>query len=128
MRLLLDTHALVWWLTEHDRLSRRAFEAIRDPANRVWVSAVSMWELAIKISLGKFPPIDDLELRIERALAKDEILALPVTMAHAFAVRDLPLHHRDPFDRLLLAQAAREKLTLVSNDRLLRPYAAALLW
>jgi PIN domain nuclease of toxin-antitoxin system len=128
LRLLLDTHALLWWLTEHTKLSRRAFEAIRDPNNEVRMSAVSPWELAIKISMGKLPAVADLRSRMERAIARDEILPLDVTPAHGFAVQDLPWHHKDPFNRLLVAQASCERCLLVSNDRLLKPYPVDLLW
>lgn len=128
MKLLLDTHALLWAVLSPERLSAAARTAVEDWDNQVFVSTVSAWEIAIKASLGKLDAPADIDVHIQRACERAPFTVLPVTMAHAFAVRDLPLHHRDPFDRLLLAQAARERLTLVSNDRQLKPYATALLW
>jgi PIN domain nuclease of toxin-antitoxin system len=112
MTLLLDTCALLWWLDDPDRLSAEAREAIRDGRNAVYVSAASAWEIAIKTALGKLDAPDDLG----GALAANRFLHLPVTIPHALAVRTLPDHHRDPFDRLLIAQALHEGLRLVSRD------------
>jgi PIN domain nuclease of toxin-antitoxin system len=128
LRLLLDTHALLWWLTDHARLSTRASAAIRDGDNEVRMSAVSSWELALKISAGKLPGVPDLRSKIEQAIAKDRIVPLDITTAHGFAVEGLPWHHKDPFDRLLVAQARCERCLLVSNDRMLRAYPVELLW
>jgi PIN domain nuclease of toxin-antitoxin system len=128
LRLLLDTHALLWWLTDHRRLSARAFSAIRDGNNETRMSAVSPWELAIKISSGKLPGVVDLRAKVQQAIARDRILPLDITAEHGFAVEDLPWHHKDPFDRMLVAQARCERCLLVTNDRLLKPYPVELLW
>lgn len=121
MDLLLDTCTLLWW-ANGDELSPDAQHAIADPRNRVWISAVSVWEIAVKQSLGKLELHGDLHSVVE-----EDFLQLPVTFAHARQVAWLPLHHRDPFDRMLIAQARSEELTLVSRDRQLAQYAVRLL-
>jgi PIN domain nuclease of toxin-antitoxin system len=112
MTLLLDTHAFLWWLDNPQLLSKPARKAIADGKNAVYVSAAVVWEIAIKRSLGKLDAPHDLEA----AMASNRFLPLPVTIQHALAVEALPDHHRDPFDRLLIAQAQYEKFKLVSRD------------
>ncbi|HEY2156865.1 MAG TPA: type II toxin-antitoxin system VapC family toxin [Isosphaeraceae bacterium] len=112
MTLSLDTHTFLWWLDDPQLLSRAARRAIRDGKNTVYVSAAVAWEIAIKRSLGKLDAPDDLEAAMEA----NRFLPLPVTVAHALAVGSLPDHHRDPFDRLLVAQARHEGFRLVSRD------------
>jgi len=112
MTLLLDTHALLWWLDDPQHLSKAARKAITDGKNTVYVSAAVVWEIAIKRSLGKLDAPHDLE----GAMASNRFLPLPVTIPHALAVEMLPGHHRDPFDRLLIAQAQYEGIKLVSRD------------
>jgi PIN domain nuclease of toxin-antitoxin system len=116
--LLLDTHVLLWWLDDPGRLSKDARKAIRDGRNAVYVSAAVAWEIAIKKALGKLDAPDDLEAALEAS----RFLPLPVTIAHALAVRSLPDHHRDPFDRLLIAQALHEGFRLVSRDPVIAKY------
>jgi PIN domain nuclease of toxin-antitoxin system len=121
LRLLLDTHALVWW--DNGRLPRAVATAIRE-ADEVHVSAVTAWEIAIKSALGKI---------VARGTVADAIgdygfSALPVTVEHADAVRMLPAHHHDPFDRLLIAQARLEDLTLVTRDPAFSEYDVRLFW
>lgn len=112
MRLLLDTHVLLWWLNEPTRLGTDARIAISDEANEVFVSAVNVWEVSIKSQLGKLDqPVDLLG-----AIKYYEFKELPVSLNHALAVRDLPLLHRDPFDRLLIVQAVTEDCLLVTSD------------
>ncbi len=111
-RLLLDTHALLWWLTEPQKLSRRAYDAIADTLNEVFVSPVNGWEVAIKGALGKLRAPDDLEPSIE----EQGFTPLVMTFHHAALAGRLPLHHRDPFDRMLVAQAQAEGLILVTRD------------
>jgi PIN domain nuclease of toxin-antitoxin system len=123
MRLLLDTNVLLWWATEESRLSTSARAAIGDTANWVAVSAASIWELAIKRATGKLPSADSLA----EDVAEYGLQALPVTQEHAWAAGRLPLHHRDPFDRMLVAQAQLEGLTLVTRDRKLARYQVAIL-
>ena len=112
MTLLLDTHVLLWWLDDPGRLSKAAREAIRDGANPVYVSAAVAWEIAIKKALGKLDAPDDLEA----AMGANRFRPLPITFRHAMAVRSLPDHHRDPFDRMLIAQALHEGFHLVNRD------------
>ena len=112
MTLLLDTHALLWWLDDPSRLTKAAWKAIGEGKNTVYVSAAVAWEIAIKRSLGKLDAPADLEA----AMSANRFLPLPVTIPHALAVRALPPVHRDPFDRLLIAQAMHEGFKLVSRD------------
>jgi PIN domain nuclease of toxin-antitoxin system len=117
-RLLLDTHTLLWWLADDRDLSEVARDAIAAPENTVFLSAVVVWEIRIKQSLGK--------LRIPRAFAEvlraEAFVELPVTVAHADALAGLALHHRDPFDRMLIAQASVETLSIVTRDTAFAPY------
>jgi PIN domain nuclease of toxin-antitoxin system len=125
LRLLLDTHALIWALSTPAKLPRFVAGAIDDPENFVFASAASAWEMSIKQALGRL----DFPLhRLADTLAKTGIVDLAVTLRHAVAVSRLPAHHRDPFDRLLIAQAQLEDLTLVSRDPLIRQYQVPVLW
>ncbi len=121
MRLLLDTHALVWW--DSGELPRPVTRRIA-AAEVVFVSAVSAWEIAIKSGLGRMVA----KAPVEAVLDDYGFLELPVLIRHADKVRTLPPHHRDPFDRLLVAQALAEDLVIVSADRLLRKYKAPIVW
>jgi PIN domain nuclease of toxin-antitoxin system len=116
VRLLLDTHALLWW-DEGDKLDRQARRAI-EAAAEVFVSAVSAWEIAIKTALGRLAPVRTVAEAIEECGFQE----LPVTVRHAAQVARLPLHHRDPFDRLLIAQAKVEQLTVVTRNPAFRRY------
>lgn len=111
MTLLLDTHVVLWWLDDPALLSEDARDAIADPVNDVFVSAVVAWEIAIKRGLGTVTAPPDFETAIRASGFRE----LPVTVAHAFATESLPLHHRDPFDRMLIAQAIVEAATIVSR-------------
>ncbi len=113
MTLSLDTHVFLWWLDDPRQLSKAARKAIGDGGNTVYVSAAVVWEIAIKRALGKLDAPDDLEA----AMSANRFLPLPITIPHALAVEALPDHHRDPFDRLLIAQAHHEGFTFVSRDR-----------
>jgi PIN domain nuclease of toxin-antitoxin system len=124
LRLLLDTHALIWWLGQDPQLSERAAAAISLAGNSVHVSIVSAWEIAIKQSRGKLNMPGDLGHAIE----VQRFDLLPITLVHIAHLRTLPAHHRDPFDRMLLAQAAAEDLTFVSGDRKMAAYGLAMLW
>lgn len=112
MNLLLDTHVLLWWLDDPKRLSEAARDKIRDDANIVYVSAAMVWEIIIKQALGKLDAPDNLE----EVLRECRFTPLPITVAHAMAVGSLPMHHRDPFDRMLVAQAHTEGMTVVTRD------------
>jgi PIN domain nuclease of toxin-antitoxin system len=127
-KLLLDTHALIWWLLDDGNLSRIARNAISKSDTAVFVSSVSIVEIAIKLSLNKPPLPDELDQDLLDVIAVAGFQPLAVTVEHAYAIRHLPWHHRDPFDRLLIAQCQVEGLALVSDDRMLRRYPVALLW
>ncbi len=118
MRLLLDTHVLLWWLQDASRLSRDARQAISDAGAIVHVSAASVWEAAIKVSVGKLRIAADLPV----AIAATGFVDLPVAARHAWRVATLPRHHDDPFDRILVAQAGLEELTIVTRDRAFNEY------
>lgn len=117
MNLLLDSHILLWWLSDDERLTRKARRLIQK-ADRVFVSAATTWELAVKASLGKLRMPEGLLEVVE----EEGFTHLPITPEHAMAVLSLPWHHRDPFDRMLVAQAMVEGLRLVSADERLLPY------
>lgn len=123
LNLLLDTHALLWWLGDIPVLSREAQEAIADPLAKVCVSAASVWEIAIKKSLGKLRAPENLE----QALSATGFHELPVSIAHAVEAGALPLHHSDPFDRMLVAQVKVEHLTLVTRDEKIARYGVPIL-
>ena len=122
MRLLLDTHVLLWWLAEDVQLRKPARTAIINAAT-VYVSAASAWEMAIKTAIGKLRAPEDLEQR----LRSHRFLELPVTVAHALAAARLPRKHGDPFDRMLVAQTTAESLVLLTNDRKLAAYGIPVL-
>ena len=119
MRLLLDTNVLLWWLSDHSGLSSRAREMIADPGNDILVSSASVWEVAIKAALGRIEvELDDLE----EAILRSGFQPLVIGFRHAVRVGRLPDVHRDPFDRMLVAQARVEKLHIVSHDRVFERY------
>jgi PIN domain nuclease of toxin-antitoxin system len=125
LTLLLDTHLVLWWMAgEASRISKRALAALGSEGIEPVVSAVTVWEAAIKRGLGKLDAPGDLLSQLERA----GVELLPITARHADLVASLPLHHRDPFDRLLVAQARLEGLALVSDDEWLRRYDIEVVW
>jgi PIN domain nuclease of toxin-antitoxin system len=119
MRLLLDTHILYWWFYEHDKLSKEAFGVVKN-ADEVFFSAASIWEIAIKARLGK---ISADPLKITHWTEQNGFVELPVLSRHGALVATLPVHHTDPFDRLLVAQAISEPLHLLTTDSKLKPYS-----
>ncbi len=127
MKVLIDTHALFWWFSDATKLSRRAVSLIASPKNTVLVSAATAWELAIKVNLGK---IDALGLVVElrNHVMEEGFAELPISIEHAATAGLLPLHHRDPFDRLLVAQAQAMHLPILSADRVLDEYDIKRLW
>jgi PIN domain nuclease of toxin-antitoxin system len=123
-RFLVDTHALLWWLDDAPALSASAREAIADPVSEPLVSTASVWEIAIKRSLGKLTaPAELLEEIVDAGFAW-----LPVDPEHAWAARELPFHHRDPFDRLLVAQALVERVSVVTRDVRFAAYGVKTRW
>ena len=128
MRLLLDTHAFIWWAEEPDRLSQAALTACLDDRNQLVLSVASAWEMQIKLQLGKMRIGTSLAKLIELQRQVNEIRLLPVELGHVLAIGSLPLHHRDPFDRLIIAQARVEELVVVTTDPLFAAYGAMTLW
>lgn len=128
MRLLLDTHALLWWLIDDRSLSRRAHAAIGEPDNHVLVSAISAFEVATKFRLGKLPQGELLASDFDAVVQAQGFAELPVSAAHALRAGSLVGEHRDPFDRMLIAQAIAEGLVLVSNEKLFERYGVQRLW
>lgn len=127
MNLLLDTHVFLWWLSDDRRLGRAARRAIAAPASRVLVSAASIWEIAIKLSIGKLTWRATKATTLATCIADSGLMELAVTARHASAVSALPFHHADPFDRLLAAQAIEESLRLVTVDGVFGQYGVAAL-
>ncbi|HSK49916.1 MAG TPA: type II toxin-antitoxin system VapC family toxin [Solirubrobacterales bacterium] len=123
MRLLLDTHTLLWTLAEPGRLSKQALAAITAEDSDVFVSIVSPWEMAIAKARGRMNSPDDLEDRLEQ----NRFELVPIRMRHVRAIESMPHHHRDPFDRMLIAQAQVDGMTLVSVDRKMRQYPVSLM-
>jgi PIN domain nuclease of toxin-antitoxin system len=119
VRLLLDTHVLLWWLADDRKLTRAARTIIANPDNEVIVSSASLWEIAIKAALGRIEvELDDLE----PAIARNGFRPLPIGFRHALTAGRLPVVHRDPFDRMLIAQASVDELRVVSHDRVFERY------
>ncbi len=128
MKLLLDTHAFIWSFDEPERLPARVLEALQDPGNELMLSAISVFEMHLKIDAGKLDiglPLEEVVRDHERA---NGMAVLPLRAAHVYAIGDLPRLHRDPFDRLLVAQAVVEDAVLVSGDEKVAQYAVKVLW
>jgi PIN domain nuclease of toxin-antitoxin system len=128
VRLLLDTHALLWWLAGDEALSNTAREAISDPGNDVFVSAASAWEIATKYRLGKLPDAAAIAADIAGAVASQDFTELPINIRDGQIAGGLPAIHKDPFDRMLIAQAITADMVIVSNEALFNAYAVACLW
>lgn len=128
MRLLLDTHAILWWLLGDERLPSKARAAIVDDGSEVFASAVSAMEIATKFRIGKLPEAAPVAGRLAAVAAARHILPLPISLKHSDLAGSLPFPHRDPFDRLLIAQALLEQATLVSNETLFDQFGVRRLW
>lgn len=128
MRLLLDTHAFLWWVEDGPRLSGRAREAIADEGNEILFSVVSAWEIVIKVGTGKLALDEAPESMIPDQIARNDIQILPMEMSHALRVHALPTHHKDPFDRLLVAQALDEGMPLITADPEISRYPVEVVW
>jgi len=128
MRALLDTHAFLWWIAADPRLSARAHDAIRNPNNVLLLSAVSGWEIAIKAKLGRLMLPEHPKRFLLEQVAANGIDVLPVQLAHALEVFELPELHRDPFDRLLIAQSKVEQLVIITGDAQFSSYGVRTIW
>lgn len=127
-RLLLDTHTFLWWDSKPEKLSLRVLALCQDPAVVLYLSLVSLWEIQIKSGLGKLPLVLPLREIVEGQQAQHGLQLLPITPAHIYTLEMLPLHHNDPFNRLLIAQSISEGLPLASVDSQFFPYSAAIAW
>lgn len=128
MKILLDTHTFLWWNEASPRLSKKALVLLADPANTLLLSVVSAWELVLKTQRGKLRLSESPSVYVATRMAHYAMESLPVTLAHALACESLPLHHRDPFDRLLIAQATIEGVPIVTADPEFRRYAIKVVW
>jgi len=128
MNLLLDTHAFIWWATEPEKLSPQARAHCEDDNNNLLLSVDSVWEMQIKLQLGKLKLDDPLRAFIEYQQQADDLRILPIDIEHVFALDNLPLHHKDPFDRIIVAQANVEELFVVSKDEIFSAYPVKLIW
>lgn len=128
MKLLLDTHAFLWAISESGRLSRKARDGFLDRRNSLFLSVASVWEMAIKASLGKLTLSEPLETIVDREMTANAIAWQPIELSHCARVAVLPFHHRDPFDRLLVAQGLVGGLTIVSADAAFDAYGVRRLW
>jgi PIN domain nuclease of toxin-antitoxin system len=125
---LIDTHVLLWWLFDDPKLSRSAFELIRDPDNTIMVSSASGWEIATKHRLGKLPHAGKAVEKLSELLRASRIDVLPISLEHALRAGSLPGPHRDPFDRMIIAQGQIEKLPIITSDRAFENYEVQLIW
>jgi PIN domain nuclease of toxin-antitoxin system len=128
VKLLLDTQCWLWWFSEPNRLNEEVIKQISDEANELWFSVASIWEIGIKVSIGKLPLPEPLESYVSSRMAELGVQLLDIKANHAVKASTLPLHHRDPFDRILIAQAIIEDMTLVSADSMFRQYEVSILW
>lgn len=127
MKALLDTHAFLWAIAEEEKLSRRA-KQIFTGSNDLWLSVASLWEILIKVQAGKLPLPEPSGPYLVRELAKNRIEILPVKMDHVLRIESLPQHHRDPFDRILIAQSLEENLPLITADPVFEKYSIRIIW
>jgi PIN domain nuclease of toxin-antitoxin system len=128
VKVLIDTHVLLWWAAEPQRLSTRAREVLDDSRNELVWSVIGTWEIALKVSRGKIKLPEPLHQYLEPRLARAGIQQLPVHSQHALALLDLPGHHWDPFDRMLIAQARVEGLAILTADRDIPKYEVEAIW
>lgn len=128
MKVLLDTHAFLWWIANDPQLSDRARAVMEDANHQLFLSAASGWEIAIKTYLGKLKLPDDLQGFVAEQLRINAIQVLPIQMAHALHLTTLPDHHRDPFDRMLVAQSQMEQLPILTIDPQIAKYAVTVIW
>ena len=128
VRLLLDTHALLWWLFDDPKLPATPRQLLADPENAILVSSASAWEICTKHRLGKLPAASQLVLDVEGWVKKAGFAELPVTIQHAQRAGSWPQAHRDPFDRMLAAQSALEDVPIISRDKALESFGVRLIW
>lgn len=128
MRLLLDTQCWLWWFSQPEKLSEQVIEQIVDETNEVWFSVASVWEIGIKVAIGKLPLPEQIDDYISTRMTQLGARSLEITASHALRAAALPLVHRDPFDRMLIAQSQIEAMTLVSADSIFNRYEVSVIW
>ena len=128
MKYLLDIHALLWWLSDHEQLSSNARETIADPENDIYVSAASAWEIATKFARGRLPGASVIPPDFAGVIEQEQFLELPINSAHMVRSAMLPGDHRDPFDRILAAQSILENMALISVDEKIPPLGVMTRW
>lgn len=128
MRVLLDTHVILWWLTDDSKLPEAPREVIADPGNEILASAASAWEISTKYRLGKLPEAADVALDFDSVLIRAGMTPLPITVAHAIRAGALEGDHRDPFDRMLIAQGQLESVPVVTGDSAFSLFDVELIW
>ncbi len=128
MKLLLDTQCWLWWFSEPERLSEEAIAQISDEANEVWFSVASVWEIGIKVAIGKLPLPEPIDGYISTRMIQLGARSLEIKASHALQAASLPLIHKDPFDRMLIAQSQIEAMTLVSADSMFDRYDVSVIW
>ena len=127
MKALLDTHTFLWAITGDKRLSRRAQQIFAGPSD-LWLSIASIWEILIKVQIGRLHLPSPAGPYLVKKLAENRIETLPITLDHALAIESLPMYHRDPFDRMLVAQSLEEDLSLITSDPVFQQYPIKLIW
>lgn len=128
MRLLLDTHALLWFVLNDGKLSRAVDAIISDPTNEVFVSPATFWELAIKVRTKKLDLLSPYDDFIRNGIVGNDFIVLPIEAKHTSLFTDMPFHHKDPFDRILIAQALVEGISLISIDSIFDQYGVTRIW
>ena len=128
MKYLLDTHAFLWFVSDDNRLSPRARSTINNNHNEIYFSAASAWEMSIKIRLGRLTIEEELEPFIVKQLAENNFSTLPITIFHSIYTSKLPYIHKDPFDRMIIAQSKVENMSLISKDKNIKKYKVPIVW
>jgi len=128
MKLLLDTHTFLWWDNEPSKLSKNVYDLCQDPSNELLLSLVSIWEIQIKAQLGKLTLRTALSQIVTDQQSQNGITLLQITLPHILTLQNLPMHHRDPFDRLLISQAQNEGASLLSKDSEFADYGVGVIW
>ena len=128
MKLLLDTHTFLWWITDNPRMSPKARDVVEDAGNEIFFSAASGWEIAIKARLGRLHLPENPSSYLTKQLTMNAIQSLAITMSHSLYVFNLPDIHKDPFDRIIVAQAILENMPLLTKDCMLTEYGIQVIW
>lgn len=128
MNILFDTHCWLWWLVEPEKLSQTAIATIQNNQNQLYLSVASIWEIGIKYKLGKLDLPISPEILIPQQMQIDKISSLSISVAHALNASILPSYHKDPFDRMLIAQSQLESMTIINNDSMFNSYNVQVLW